>query len=106
MRTLFGLGDLLWDEGDVEAPTYRRERRRVRFLFRFYRHVVRYLAIVGLLAIIDWLTGGGWWVQWVALIWGAVLLLHFLNTFAFGWLLGPEAERRALEGRLRQRKKE
>ena len=54
MRTLFGLGDLLWDEGDVEAPTYRRERRRVRSLFRFYRHVVRYLAIVGLLAIIDW----------------------------------------------------
>ena len=44
-------------------PEYRRIRRRVRRRLDFYRHVMTYVLITGGLALLDWLTGGGWWVQ-------------------------------------------
>ena len=55
------------------------------------------------LALIDWATGGGWWVQWVALIGGVVVALRFLSIFVFDSLIGREAERRMIESELRKR---
>jgi len=44
-------------------------------------------------------------VQWVALVWGVVLALHFLNVFVFDVILGREAEQRMVERELRRRRR-
>lgn len=49
----------------------------------FYEHATWYVAIIAGLAGIDFLTGGGWWVQWPAMGWGIGLFFHgvaFLQT--------------------------
>ncbi len=60
-----------WDD-DAEV---RAIRRRVRRRLDFFKNVAFFVLITGGLALIDWLSGGGWWVQWVAAIWGAFLAL-------------------------------
>ena len=50
---------------------------------------------------INWLTHpGNWWVLWVALVWGCILLIRTIKTI--GWIpfLGPQWERRQVEKRL------
>ncbi len=51
-------------------------RRRVRRRMRFVRHTVVYAVVVSSLFLIDALNGGGWWVFYVAAMWGGVLALH------------------------------
>lgn len=89
------------EEGDVE---YRRVRRRVRQRLEFYRHAVTYGFIVGGLALLDWLTGGGWWVQWLAGIWGAFLALQSFNTFISPWLWGRDVEERMVRREMERRR--
>jgi len=91
-------------DGDEE---YRWARRRVRRIMGFYRHVTTFITVLILLLIIDIVTGvEEFWVQWVALVWGLILFLHWLNVFAFDALLGREAERRMLERELHRKRKE
>ena len=78
-------------------------RRRVRRKLRFYRDVTSFVVIVGTLALIDWVTGGGWWVQWVAVIWGAILALQFLRMFAAPILWGRDVEERMVRRELERR---
>jgi hypothetical protein len=89
------------DEADEE---YRRARRRVRRVMGFYRHVTTYVSVLLVLLALDIVTGpDDFWVQWVALVWGIILALHFLNVFAWDSILGREAERRMIEKELRKR---
>ena len=81
-----------WDEG--EEDDVRRIRRRVRRKLDFYKNAVFFAVIVGGLALIDGATGGGWWVQWVAIIWGGILAFQFMGTFLGPMLWGREAEER------------
>jgi hypothetical protein len=87
------------DNGDAEA----RVRRRVRRKLKFYRNVTFFVVIVGGLALIDLATGGGWWVQWVAVIWGAILALDFLSTFVGPILWGRDVEERMVRRELERR---
>ena len=89
------------DSGDAE---YRRVRRRVRQRLDFYRHVATYAIIVGGLALLDWATGGGWWVQWVAIIWGALIALQFFSTFISPSLWGHDVEERMVRRELERRR--
>jgi fatty acid desaturase len=89
------------DGGDVEM---RRIRRRVRQRLEFYRHLVTYAVIIGGLALIDWLTGGGWWVQWLAGLWGAFLVLQFIGAFISPALWGREAEDRMVMREVQRRR--
>jgi hypothetical protein len=84
-------------------PEYRSVRKRVRRRIGFFRHVWMALVVLGLLLIVDLATGWDGWSLWVALIWGIVLALHFLNVFVFDSLLGREAERKMIERELRKR---
>ncbi len=77
------------DDGDREL---RAIRRGVRRRLDFFRHCVTYAVVVGALALVDWLTGGGWWVQWVAAIWGALLLMQGFRTFVAPSLWGRGLE--------------
>jgi len=77
-----------------------RIRRRVRRRLHFYRNATFFAVIVGGLALIDFATGGGWWVQWVAIIWGGFLALQFLTTFVAPHVWGREAEERMVSREL------
>jgi fatty acid desaturase len=78
------------DVGDYEV---RRIRQRVRRRLAAGREAVTYVVVVGCLALIDWATGGGWWVQWVALIWGVFLILRLARVFGDVFLGGDLEER-------------
>lgn len=89
------------DGGDIEL---RRIRRRVRQRLDFYRHVVTFAVIVGGLALLNWQTGGDWWVLWVAGIWGAILLLQFIGAFVSPLLWGREVEERMVRREVERRR--
>jgi hypothetical protein len=89
----------------VDDDVYRAARRRVRRRLGFYRHLATYLVLNLIFLAFDGLTGGGFWVQWVAGIWGAFLAWEFLRAFVFPSLWGREAERRMIEHELRRRGK-
>jgi hypothetical protein len=97
-----GRGSGRWASEDDD---YRAARRTVRKRMGFFKHLSTYVSVLALLLILDIVTGpDGFWVQWVALIWGIVLALHFLNVFVFDTVLGREAEREMIERELRKRK--
>ncbi|MEX2246714.1 MAG: 2TM domain-containing protein [Dehalococcoidia bacterium] len=93
-----GGGD--WDEDDE----VRRIRRRVRRRLEFYRHAVVFALVIGSLALLDGLTGGGWWVQWPAGIWGAFLALQFYSGFLAPTLWGRDVEERMVRRELERRR--
>lgn len=90
--------------GEDVDPEYRAIRRRVRRRLDFYRHLSVYVFIVGVLALIDWLTGDGWWVQWVAAIWGAFVALQFFSTFVSPNLWGRDVEERMVRREMERRR--
>ena len=87
----FSVGGSDWGDDD---PDVRRIRRRVRRRLDFYKNLAFFAAVIGGLAIIDGLTGGGWWVQWVAAIWGFFLLIWFSSIFIAPAIWGSDAEER------------
>lgn len=84
--------------------TERRVRRRVRQRLDFFRHVATFAIVVGGLALLDWATGAGWWVQWVAGIWGAILALQFFSTFVSPMLWGRDIEERMVQRELERQR--
>jgi hypothetical protein len=100
-----GRGGGGWEGSGDEGEDYRRARRRVRRMMAFYRHLTTYVTVILVLLVLDVVTGPeDFWVQWVAIVWGAILLIHFLNVFAFDQLLGREAEKRMIERELQRRR--
>jgi hypothetical protein len=96
-----GRGRRAYDDAGEE---YRRARRLVRRRMGFFRHLTTAVSVLLMLLVIDIVTGpGDFWVQWVALVWGIILLLQFLNVFVFDAVIGREAERRMIERELRKR---
>ena len=87
-----------------ERDEVRQIRREVRQKLSFYRNVVTFVVVVGVLTLIDWLTGDDWWVQWVAAIWGGLLLLDLLRVFVEPMLWGRDVEDRIVERELQRRR--
>jgi hypothetical protein len=84
------------------------EAQRVRFeVRRFRQHFVTYVAVVGLIFLVNLLTGGHWFghwlVFWVALIWGVILALEGVHLF--GEDVGKEWEDRMVGQILARRRK-
>jgi len=86
-----------------DSDEFRAVRRKVRKRMAFFRMLLTFAWVLAFLALVDWVTGGDWWVQWVALIGGVLVLLRFLSVFVFDSLIGREAERRMIESELRKR---
>ena len=83
---------------------YRVAKRRVRKKFGFFRHVATYMTVLLALLALDLLIDrGDFFVHWVAIIWGVIVALHFLNAFVFDVFLSREAESRMIERELRKR---
>lgn len=90
--------------GREDDPEARSVRRSVRRKLGFGRNLLTFVAVVGGLALLDWATGGGWWVQWVAGIWGAILVLQFYGAFIAPSLWGRDIEERLVQRELERRR--
>ena len=73
---------------------------QVRKLRRFYRHLIQYVLVVSILAVINlWHRPAYLWVGWVALGWGVGVLSHALQVWDLG-PFGPRWEKVQVEKRL------
>ena len=92
---------MTYTESDPEAQRVRFEVRR------FRQHFVTYVAVVGLIFIVNLLTGGHWfghWVVfWIAVIWGVILALEGVHLF--GEDIGKEWEDRMVGQILARRRR-
>jgi len=89
------------DASLTEKERLRREaRHRAHQRMGFLRHLAIFVPVILLVLAIDILTDDGWWIQWVAGIWGGILAIHFLYAFILDNLLGPSLERRIFEKQL------
>jgi Predicted transcriptional regulators len=67
------------DKGATPAEEYESAKQA------FYRHLLRYLLIIAMLFVINWLTGPGYlWAKWPALGWGIGILSHARKVFWSG----------------------
>jgi fatty acid desaturase len=90
---------------EIDDHEVRRIRRRIRRRLAAVREVATYVLVVGCLALIDWAIGGGWWVQWVALIWGVFLVLRLARVFGDAVWGGDLEERMVQREMERQRRR-
>jgi hypothetical protein len=69
-----------------DDAAYREARERVRALRAFYQHLIVYAVVMGMLLLINVTSSPVWWVQWPAMGWGLLLVLHgvFTNTGLLG----------------------
>lgn len=58
-----------------------RAREKVRAMTGFYLHLAIFVVVIGILAVINVLTGK-WWVIWPLLGWGAFVVAHGVAVFS------------------------
>jgi len=89
------------DTSLTEEERLRREaRHRAHQRMGFLHHLSVFIPVMLLILAIDVLTPDGWFIQWVAAIWGGILAIHFLYAFILDDLLGPSLEHRIFETQL------
>jgi transcriptional regulator with XRE-family HTH domain len=70
----------------------------VRRIKGFYHHAMEFAVVVGVLAVMNYLTNPHYpWVAWVALSWGSVLVVHGLQAFDKLPFLAAAWEKRQVE---------
>lgn len=83
-------------------------RRQVRQLRTFYVHASIYATVMVMLVLINIVSGdawrGNWWVQWPAMSWGVLVLIHGIIALRGSTLFGPEWEERKVEEIVSRRK--
>ncbi|THB64910.1 MAG: helix-turn-helix domain-containing protein [Gammaproteobacteria bacterium] len=80
--------------------------RNVRDIKGFYSHLIKYVVVIGILFVIDILTGKGInWFYWPALGWGIGIVFHGLSLFEKLSFFGTDWERKQVEKRLRKRRR-
>ena len=80
-----------------DSGRYERAKARVDALRQFYVHAGTFAVIIGLLIIVDALTGDGWWLYWAALGWGTGLIWHALAVFGPQRHFGANWEQRKIQ---------
>jgi transcriptional regulator with XRE-family HTH domain len=72
--------------------------KHVRRIKKFYHHVLQFAVVVGVLAVMNYVTNPRYpWVLWVALSWGSVLVVHGLQAFDKVPFLTAAWERRQVD---------
>lgn len=75
--------------------------QHVRRLKRFYLHLMQYIAVVSVIAVINYFVSSHYmWVVWMAIGWGSGVLIHGLTVFQPTAIFGPAWERQQVEKRL------
>lgn len=79
-----------------EEERYRRVKARVNELKDFYQHLAAYVTVNLFLLLIDVVTGGGWWFQFVAFFWGLGVIVHGIEVFGTNGLFDQNWEERKI----------
>ena len=79
---------------DVRTDAFNAGLQHAKALKGFYSHLATYAVVISLLAILDYVSGPSWWVQWPLLGWGIALVLHALGVFVFDTRFGSDWEQR------------
>jgi hypothetical protein len=86
-------------------PDVQRVRYEVR---RFRQHFITFVAVIGVLFLVNLVTGGfwfgHWWFFWIALIWGVILALEAAHLF--GDDIGREWEDRMVDQVVARRRRQ
>ena len=77
-----------------DDAAYREVRERVRALRAFYQHLIVYASVISMLFLINLASSSNWWVQWPAMGWGLLVVLH--GVFSNTRLLGPAWEEKRI----------
>jgi uncharacterized membrane protein YecN with MAPEG domain len=82
----------------MNEERYKKAKKRVEELKKFYGNVVTYVAINIILIIINLVTSPGTlWFYWVTIFWGIAILLHASRVFILrGRFLGEEWEEKKI----------
>lgn len=83
-----------------------RARRRLMAEKGFYLHLATYVIVIGVLFLINAMTGSRWWFVWAALGWGIGILVHAVATFGFGGFMGRDWEERRLRELIEQEREQ
>jgi hypothetical protein len=75
---------------------YLRARRRVKAIKGFYLHVSIFVPVVALLFVLNAMTPGAWWVQWVFFGWGIGIAAHAIAVFGLAGWLGSDWEEKKI----------
>lgn len=67
--------------GRVRESALARARRKVAALKGLYIHGAIFVVVLTGLVVVDWLSGPGWWVQWVLLGWGIGVASHAVAVY-------------------------
>ena len=86
-----------------DDAAYREARDRVRAQRALYQHLIVYTAVMCMLFLINLASSPKWWVQWPAMGWGLLLVLH--GIFTSTGLLGPAWEERRIAELMRQKER-
>ena len=79
----------------MSEAAIQRARHQVRRLREFYIHIAMFIAIMGGLAVLNWvMTPDFWWVVFPFAIWGVGLAAHAIAVLFEDGLLGPSWEER------------
>ena len=66
---------------DFDGEAEKWARTQVREERDFYSHLASFAGVIGLLFVIDVLTGSGWWFYWPMLGWGIAVVVHAFQVF-------------------------
>lgn len=76
---------------------YFRAKQRVEELKKFYGNLTSYVFVIGLLAVINYLTFWEYkWFLWAALGWGIGLFFHAVRTFRMNPFFNKQWEERKI----------
>ena len=76
---------------------YLRAKRIVKSIKGFYLHLLVFVLVMTFLVVINAVSGGRWWVQWLLIGWGFGVAAHAASVFGPGGWLGPDWEARKIK---------
>ncbi|MDA0148427.1 2TM domain-containing protein [Vibrio sp. LaRot3] len=79
---------------------------QVKKIKEFYNHLTKYLSVISLLFVINFVTGTEeLWAIYPALGWGIFMVSHAINAFEVFNFLGDDWEQKEVEKRLKKTRK-
>ncbi|WP_260260192.1 2TM domain-containing protein [Vibrio intestinalis] len=79
---------------------------QVKKIKEFYNHLTKYLSVISLLFVINFVTGTEeLWAIYPALGWGIFMVSHAINAFEVFNFLGDDWEQKEIEKRLKKTRK-
>ncbi len=89
--------ELQVSSAETEAMEY------VKDIKGFYSHLIKYVVVISILALIDIVTSPGkLWFYWPAMGWGIGLFMHGMSVFEIMSFFGPKWEKKQVEKRMRK----